>query len=399
MKLRQVESGVMPQVRVTPDLFTVETGVESSFSFDRAGCLVRALWDGCLSRWGLDGACLVKPLQWSENQQRRQIHLDVSDGLARAAQAYDRAAVLLKALKKPPEPPWDDVLAQIETSGVRLMRSRSQHYPSVYEPVGILPPDQYGALVLQLTVGCRYNRCRFCTFYRGRSYREKSLDEFGEHIEAVVRLVGAALGRRRSVFLGDANAFGLPFAKLHSALELIRAKLPWGREGFGEVNSFMDLFGGQFYTAEELSALRRLGLRRLYIGAESGSPTVLRALNKPSSPERLVKIVEALKGAQIGVGLIFLLGAGGDRLQKSHAEETAELLSSLPLDARDVVYLSELVVEPTGEYAQWAGSVGASDLDEEALRQQERIIRSRLLPVGQGGPACTRYDIREFVHY
>ena len=399
MKLRQVEFGVMPQVRVSPDLFAVEIGAESSFSFDRTGCLVRALWDGRLSRWGLDGACLVKPLPGPEVRQRRQIRLDVADGLARAAQAYEKAAVLLKAVDRRPEPPWDDVLARIEAFGVQLMESRARRYPSVYEPVGILPPDQYGALVLQLTVGCRYNRCRFCTFYRGRTYRQKSPEEFGEHIEAVLDLLGAALGRRRSVFLGDANAFGLPFPQLHAALELIKAKLPWGPQGFREINSFMDLFGGMSYRPEELETLRRLGLRRIHIGAESGSPTVLQVLNRPNSPRRLVQTVEALKAAGIGVGLIFLLGAGGDLLQTIHAEETAELLSQLPLDAKDVVYLSELVVEPDSEYARWARSVGAVGLDEEALRQQERIIRRGLRPVGQGGPACTRYDIREFVHY
>jgi len=390
---------VLPQVRVTPDLFTVEVGVESSFSFDRSGCLVRALWDNQLSRWGLSGACLRKPLQWFGVQQRRQRHLSVAEGLERAAEGYDRAAVLLRMLAKPPGPPWDAVLAQIEACGVRLMHSRAHRFASVYEPVGILPPDQYGALLLQLTVGCRYNHCRFCTFYRGRPYREKTLEEFAQHIEAVLRLVGEAINRRRFAFMGDANALGLPFGKISSALELMQAQLPWGPGGIEGVFTFMDLFGTKFHSPEEFAALRRLGLRRVYVGAESGSPVVLRTLRKPSSPDRVEQAVRSLKEGGVGVGLIFLLGAGGDRLERVHAAETAELLSRLPLDAEDVVYLSELVVEPDSEYALWAQSAGVQALDGEAIRQQERTIRSGLRPVDQGGPACTRYDVREFVYY
>lgn len=389
---------MLPQVRVTPDLFTVEIGVESSFSFDQSGCLVRALWDNQLSRWGLDGSCLWKPLRWPGAPQPRQRHLNVAEGLCRAAEGYERAAVLLKRLVEPPGPPWDAVLECTEEHGVRLMQSRAQHFARVYKPVGILPPDQYGALLLQLTEGCRYNRCRFCTFYRDRPYHQKTLEEFADHIEAVSLLVGEAMGRRRSVFLGDANALGLPFAKIHAAFELMQAKLPWGPGGIGGVYTFMDLFG-KFHAPEEFAALRRMGLRRVYLGAESGSPRVLETLGKPSSPDRIEQVVQLLKEGGVGVGLIFLLGAGGDRLAQAHAQQTVELLSRLPLDAQDMVYLSELVVAPDSEYALWVQSEGVQGLREEAIRQQEREIRGGLRPVGQGGPACTRYDVREFIYY
>jgi len=38
------------------------------------------------------------------------------------------------------------------------------------KPVGILPPDQYMAVVLQAAEGCAFNTCTFCDFYRDRSF-------------------------------------------------------------------------------------------------------------------------------------------------------------------------------------------------------------------------------------
>ena len=46
----------------------------------------------------------------------------------------------------------------------------------VYSPVGILPPDQYLALVVQATRGCAFNTCTFCDLYRD-GYRVKSAAE------------------------------------------------------------------------------------------------------------------------------------------------------------------------------------------------------------------------------
>jgi radical SAM superfamily enzyme YgiQ (UPF0313 family) len=43
-------------------------------------------------------------------------------------------------------------------------RVDTAHYHRVYQPIGILPPDHYLALVLQPTEGCSFNTCTFCTF-------------------------------------------------------------------------------------------------------------------------------------------------------------------------------------------------------------------------------------------
>jgi hypothetical protein len=106
-----------------------------------------------------------------------------------------------------------------------------------------------------------------------------------------------------------------------------------------------------------------------------------------------------MKAGGIGVGLVFLLGAGGERWATEHTTATAELLGSLPLDSDDIVYFSELVAEPGSEYAMWAEHEGAKSLTQAGMKEQERQMRRGLTPVTQGGPRVTRYDVREFIYY
>lgn len=389
------------QVRFAPDLFTVETGAEESYSFDSAACLVRAAWDGHMYRWGLDGGCLEKVRRPFGVQRERRL-LSVEVGMRLAAVAYRQADELLRNIPvQEYAPAWRAVAQTVQSHGYALMQKRTAQFPLVYKPVGIMPPDQYGALVLQLTEGCRYNHCAFCTFYKDIPYRVKSPDEFAAHIQAVLDLVGPAINRRRTVFLGDANALGLPFAQLSASFELVNRLLPISAAsgGIEGIYTFMDVFGCKQHNAAEFQTLAKQGLRRVYVGAESGSEPVLQALCKPEHPDTLRRAVQSMKDGGVGVGLVFLLGAGGTRYANAHAEATAALLAELPLDADDIVYFSELVPDKESAYAAWAAREEIVPLTSDKMKAQEAVMRQGLVPVDRGGPRVTRYDVREFIYY
>ncbi len=143
-------------------------------------------------------------------------------------------------------------------------------YRQVYKPVGILPPDQYMALVLQVTEGCSFNTCTFCTFYKDRPFRIKPLDEFKAHAEAVRDFLGGGLSLRRTIFLGDANALVTPMPRLLKLVEAVHEV--YDVEKMGGIFAFLDGFSGEKKTSSDYRLLAERGLKRVYLGMESGNP-------------------------------------------------------------------------------------------------------------------------------
>lgn len=402
-----------PYIRKTATLLTVERDAFASFSFDREACLVRGAWKEQMVRWGLDGSALLKTLSAPGKVEKRE-KLNSEAGLALAAAFYERAAEMLVGMAVPDD--WQSVRERVISSGPAAMNKRAADFHRIYAPVGILPPDQYGALVLQLTTGCRYNRCSFCTFYRGQKYMVKSPEAFAEHIRQVKAMLGAALERRQAIFLGDAGALNVPRYILLEAMDLLAEHFPLptavARPRW-PVYAFMDAFGvgpaalteadvgtnAAALTTADFAMLREMGLSRVYIGVESGSEAVLRMLNKPVRPQVVAALVKTLKEAGIAVGVIFLLGVGGQKLAAQHAEESAALLAELPLDGQDTVFFSELVADEKSSYSDWVRRLVITPLTPEELAEQERAMRRTLPPREAGGPAVTRYDVREFIYY
>ena len=46
-----------------------------------------------------------------------------------------------------------------------------------YEGMIYRPPSEADSLILQVAVGCSYNRCTFCSAYQGKRHRIKSFEE------------------------------------------------------------------------------------------------------------------------------------------------------------------------------------------------------------------------------
>ena len=386
---------------VTVEIETLAEGLVV-LSYDRAGRLWSALFDGVTYRRALDGRMLAK---WrpATNSPRRRRWLAPPETWQVEQRAQERLSALLKALRRGKATlasPLNDeawtLLEQAAAFGPERSREDAQRFAQVYRPIGILPPDQYLALVLQATEGCPFNTCTFCSFYRDRPFQVKTPEAFREHALAVRAFLGAGLSLRRGVFLGDANALVIPRPRLERLLQIAHEVFP--EAPFKTFYAFLDGFSGRRKTPEDYAALNALGLHRVYIGMESGHAPLLRFLHKPGTPEDVLSTVQALKAGGVAVGVIVLLGAGGKRFAAAHVRDTVNLLNAMPLTRRDLLYFSDLVVTEDLEYARLAATPDLQPLDEAALRAQEMAIRQGLrFPPGQG-PRVSRYDIREFVY-
>jgi hypothetical protein len=277
------------------------------------------------------------------------------------------------------------------------LEAEAARFAAAYRPVPILPPDQYRALVVQLTEGCAHNRCAFCELYRDRPYHVKRGGEFSAHLAAVRGFFGAGLALRRGLFLGDANALILPLPRLLEALDRIEAELGPAWTGAG-VSAFTDAFGGLHRSVETFRALAARGLRRVYLGLESGSDALLRFLDKPATAPEAVALVERLHAAGIRVGAIVMLGLGGDRHAAAHLADSRKVLEAMRLRAGDILYLSPLVAAPGSPYAARCEAAGIHALDDDGLEAQRQALAALFPPGTPDRPKVAVYDIRDFLY-
>jgi len=291
-----------------------------------------------------------------------------------------------------------------------------QQFKAIYGRVAVLPPDQYNAFVLQATVGCAYAGCMFCEFYRGVKHRKKSVNEFRQHVRDAIRYHGEGLRARRSIFLGEANALTQPTSVLKDLFRVIgeQVELPapetpssaisanwWlgNEKRFDGISSFLDAFTNTNRTVADYRDLRTGGLRRVYIGLETGDSALLAWLRKPATVDAVIKCVRLLKECDIIVGVIVLVGAGGHEHAETHVRETIHALNEMPLGQNDYIYFSPLVIQPGSQYASQAMSDVVTPLSVKEMGQQEQAIRSGLrFDVRRGKPYLARYELETFVY-
>jgi hypothetical protein len=369
-------------------------------SFDLSGRPYAVSRDGWTWRRALDGHLLEKGTDGPGAPRLRRV-IRAAEGEQLLESARRDAALILDALAEgAPLPPGLEDEARSRLGRIVAMDAAAlgrdvARFALTYRRIGILPPDQYLAVVLEATEGCSWNACTFCDFYRGVRYWVKTASEFEAHLQAVKEFFGDALALRRSVFLGDANALSVPHQRVLAWLAAARRAFPeqWSRGG---ASAFIDTWRGSLKSAEEFRELAALGLRRVYVGLESGDPDLLRFLQKPGRPEDAVRLVAALHHAGVAVAPIVLLGVGGERFFDAHAGATAAVLTDFRLTTEDLLYFSEFVPSPGLEYLRRA-TTDLLPLSPERCAEQREAILGGLRFAGRG-PRIATYDIREFVY-
>ena len=270
------------------------------------------------------------------------------------------------------------------------LAAESRRFQATYRPIAILPPDQYLSVVLQATEGCTWNSCTFCNFYMARPFRMQTGGEFEDHARKVKDLLGEGLRLRRGIFLADGNALALSNDRLDSFLEVACRVFP-GRQFFG----FVDLYSGDRRTVAAWKHLGEKGLRRVYIGMETGLDELLDWVDKPGSAQELSGFVKTLKEAGLQASLIVMVGLGGKEYQLRHRDATRDLLLRLPLDRQDLIYLSPFVEHLKGRYPERRVAAGLTPMTDREVEVEIVELASALR---RGGLRVGRYDIREYVY-
>ncbi len=197
------------------------------------------------------------------------------------------------------------------------------------------PPSEAESLILQVTVGCSYNRCTFCGAYRGKRFRIRSFEEIQEDIDEVSPYF------IRRVFLADGDALVIPQKELSRILSYLQQNLK-GLERVGIYANAKDILRKGL---EDLRELKTLGLGIIYLGLESGDPEVLKRVKKNATVDQMIQAARKVKEAGILLSVTVILGLGGVEGSQIHARKTGEVLSEMDPDY--VGALSLMVVSGT----------------------------------------------------
>lgn len=191
-----------------------------------------------------------------------------------------------------------------------------------YEGMIYRPPSEAYSLILQVTVGCANNTCTFCTMYKDKIFRMKSMNE----IETDLKEASTYYGNRAiRIFLADGDALVLPTEQLKAIVLLCRRYFP----KFIRITSYGTAKDVLRKTPEELRELRKLGLSMIYLGAESGSDQILKHVRKNSSTELYIKAAARLRKSGIASSVTLISGLGGQALLREHAVESARLITAM----------------------------------------------------------------------
>lgn len=239
------------------------------------------------------------------------------------------------------------------------------------------PPSEADSLILQVTLGCSYNRCTFCGMYRHKRFRVRPLEELVSEMDAVQAALGAAVTK---AFLADGDALVAKPTLLSAVLAALRERFP----GLRRVSCYASPQALELRSVEELTRLREQGLTQYYLGVESGHDAVLARLEKGVDAERMVACAAKASAAGVKLSTMILLGAGGRALSREHARASAEVINRIQPRFVSTLVMTPVEGTPLWEQAE-AGEVEAlaplelaAELLEflEHLRLEGSIFRS-----------------------
>jgi len=185
----------------------------------------------------------------------------------------------------------------------------------------IRPPHEARNILLQVTVGCSYNRCTFCNIYQDSPFRvspmaeiEQDLDEVRRHYPGCPR-----------VFLLNGDAFALSYEKLKAIAEKIREYLPNCRI----ISAYAGITNIKDKTVDQLRDLRAMGVTKLTIGIETGDDEVLARVRKGYTAADIVEQCGKLDEAGMQYSIIYLGALAGHGGGEKNARESAKVFNRI----------------------------------------------------------------------
>jgi len=271
----------------------------------------------------------------------------------------------------------------------------------------IRPPSEANSLLLQITKGCTWNKCKFCCLYRNTKFQAYSVESIKQDIDVIAYYASLVEEQRNadgtidrlklsrviqslsqeeqnsfyvvynwimhgceSVFLQDGNSLALKPDRVVEVLLYLRSKFPQIKR----VTTYARAETLARITEEEFKALRAAGLDRIHSGFESGSDEVLAFINKGVTAEQEIQAGKRIKAAGIQFSVYFMPGIGGKALSRQNAIETARVVREINPDF--VRMRTSVVVKRTQLWEEYEKGEFQLCSDNEKLEEIRTLIEN-----------------------
>ena len=273
----------------------------------------------------------------------------------------------------------------------------------------IRPPSEANSLLIQVTNGCTWNKCRFCQLYRHTKFKAYSADSIRADIDNIAywaervrkyerpgvsafawdleginaelsnmtdaedqqcmyTVANWLVGGGENVFLQDGNSTALSSGRLSDVLLYLRQVFPQIKR----ITSYGRAENLSRSSAEEFAELKAAGLDRIHSGFETGSDAVLARINKGVTQEQQIRAGKAIKAGGIELSVYFMPGVGGKDLSEDNAKGTAEVINAVN---PDFVRVRTAAIKPGTElYQDWQEGKFQLCSDDDKVHEIRRII-------------------------
>ncbi len=185
----------------------------------------------------------------------------------------------------------------------------------------IRPPSEWRSMLVRLTRGCEWNRCRFCGIYPHLgepNFTTRSVTDIKYDIDLLKQIHPHA----ETAFFGDADPLLVGIDSFTEITRYVRHLFSLRRlTCYARASTLWRL------KSENIKRLANAGLDRVHIGLESGDRETLRYHRKGHTPKLVKETSSWLKEAGIEISFYVLLGLGGRDHWQRHIQKTAQLIN------------------------------------------------------------------------
>jgi len=232
----------------------------------------------------------------------------------------------------------------------------------------------------ELTTGCSYNGCTYCSLFKRSKFQEKSPRDFKQHVDGIF----TALKERKEtqglerIFIGGGDALSVDTSSLHESISYAITKfrdatsrLPKRVAVYGSVpniltKSYSDLEylfcgGSCLLGCSQNKFGTRIGLELIYLGLETGDDQLLQEIAKGYNANQMYDAIRRIRrvtagGTKLKVSSFIMPGLGGEKHSHNHVRNTLQALRELKPEFINLMSIKE---HPGSRYAK------KMDVDEQ----------------------------------